>query len=438
MKSLFNKLLILIVAPMLIVACSEDDEIVSSLNPNASVDVSLSVSNIVLEQINASMDAITISWVQPDFGYDAAPDYKILIDNAGGDFSGAQTIAAGINLEMTLTTQNLNGFLLNLGFKQDEPADVEIRVLAVLGSYNSIISTSEVLTATAYQDKLDLSTTWGVVGSGANDWGATPDLPFYTTSVAGELVAYVNLIDGEIKFRKNNEWTLNYGDDNFDGTLEEGGANIPVTAGSYRINLNLNDLTYTMELYSWGIVGSAYNDWGATPDAELTYDPYSDQWRTIVTLLDGEMKIRKNSAWNTNYGDDGDDGVLDLGGANIVVTAGKYIVTVNFNDLSYSLEPIENIWGIVGSATPNGWGNGPDTEFTRDWSTNDDIWVLNNITLIDGEFKIRANNAWAINYGDDGNDGTLELDGTNIPATAGTYSLTLNFIDSDNPTYTIE
>ncbi|PCI09906.1 MAG: hypothetical protein COB73_04365 [Flavobacteriaceae bacterium] len=437
MKNILNKLILLLVAPLVFVACNNDDDgIVAVLNPNASVDVTLSTSSVVLDPNMADAEALFVSWMQPDFGYNAAADYTILFDNAGGDFSDAQSVSAGIGLEKSLTTSKLNGILLNLGFEQDVPGDIEIRVVAGLGDYNSIVSESSILNATAYEDLLDQSTTWGVVGSAANDWGATPDLPFYTTGTDGVLVAYVTLIDGQIKFRKDNAWDLNYGDTGADGTLEEGGDNIDVTAGTYEIIMNLNNLTYTMAPLSWGIVGSAYNNWGATPDAMLTYDPYSDQWRTIVTLLDGDMKFRLNNDWGTNYGDTGVDGVLDLNGDNIVVTAGIYIVTVNFNDLTYTMEEIQYVWGLVGGAY-NNWGATPDAQFTRDWSMSDEVWILNDVTLIDGEWKIRANNDWGVNYGSD--DGVTLVDGgANILATAGTYTVRLDFSDPDNPTYTIE
>jgi len=437
MKNIVYKWILFIMAPFLLVACFEDEPVLTTFNPAATVEVSLSASSVVLDSEMADTEALVISWPAPDFGYEAAADYTVLMDNAGGDFSEAVSLSVGINLEKSLTTGQLNGYLLSLGFEQDIPGDIQIKVVATLSNYHSIESGVVTLNATAYEDLLDLSTSWGVVGSAANNWGATPDLPFYTTSESGVLVAYVTLSDGEIKFRENNDWTLNYGDDGADGSLEEGGANIAVDAGAYKIVMNLNTLSYTIEAYSWGIVGSAYNDWGASPDAALTYDPYSDQWRGIVTLLDGEMKIRKNNDWGLNYGDSGADGVLDVNGDNITVTAGIYIVTVNFNDLSYSLEQISYVWGVVGSAY-NNWGATPDAQFTRDWSLTDEAWILRDVSLLDGEWKIRANNDWGVNYGDTGADGTLEANGDNIVSTAGTYTIRLNFADPNNPSYTIE
>ncbi|MCB0654378.1 MAG: SusE domain-containing protein [Saprospiraceae bacterium] len=432
MKSLINKIILLLAIPIAFIGC--DDREIVSLNPNAALTANLSATSVVLQSDNADLDALTVSWNQPDYGYDAAPSYQILIDNVGNDFADAQVINVGGGLQKVLTTAQLNGFITKLGIEPDVATDVAIKVVAKLGNYHQIESGTVTLNATGYSDVLDLSTTWGVVGSATpNAWDG-PDLPFYQTGADKVYVAYVTLIDGEIKFRENNSWDLNYGDDGADGTLEPGGANIAVTAGTYKITMDLNALTYTIEAYTWGVVGSATpNAWDG-PDLPLKYDPYSDQWRAIVTLADGEIKFRQNNDWAVNYGDDGADGTLEPGGANMVVSAGNYLVTVNFKTLTYTIEPI-NLWGIVGSATPNAW-DGPDTKFTLDFSKKD-VWVLNNMTLTDGEIKFRANDSWDINYGDDGADGSLEAGGANIVVTAGIYDFVLDFSDAANPTYTM-
>ena len=46
----------------------------------------------------------------------------------------------------------------------------------------------------------------GIVGSGYNNWGAYADGFFYTTDMSDVYVSYVTLVDGEIKFRLNNDW----------------------------------------------------------------------------------------------------------------------------------------------------------------------------------------------------------------------------------------
>jgi hypothetical protein len=57
----------------------------------------------------------------------------------------------------------------------------------------------------------------------------------------------VPLTVGEIKFRVNQDWAVNLGDNGANGTLEAGGANIAVTtAGNYRIVVNTSDSTYQL------------------------------------------------------------------------------------------------------------------------------------------------------------------------------------------------
>jgi hypothetical protein len=52
--------------------------------------------------------------------------------------------------------------------------------------------------------------------------------------------------------------------------------------------------------------------------------------------------------------------------------------------------------------------------------------------------KFRANDAWDLNYGDTGADGSLEAGGDNIPIEeAGTYEITLD-LSSYPYTYSLE
>lgn len=89
-----------------------------------------------------------------------------------------------------------------------------------------------------------LKTTWGLIGSATpgawdNDMDMTYDMDSKTWSVT------LDLIPGEIKFRANKAWDLDYGDDDFNGSIEQGGNNIPVEeAGNYTVTLNLEVAGY--------------------------------------------------------------------------------------------------------------------------------------------------------------------------------------------------
>jgi hypothetical protein len=177
-----------------------------------------------------------------------------------------------------------------------------------------------------------------------------------------------------------------------------------------------------MTPFSWGIVGSGYNDWGATPDAKFYYDYTTDTFKVGAQLLDGEIKFRQNNEWVTDFGDTGADGTLDAGGDNIIVAAGHYAVTLNFNDNTYSIEAAD-VWGIVGSGFNDWGGAGPDFALTQ---VNPDIFYGDIATLVDGEIKFRPNNDWASDFGDTGADGTLDAGGDNIVVTAGLYRVRLD------------
>ncbi len=433
MKKYINKILFLLTFSALLMSCEKDDVVV--INEDFSTTVSLNNDNIVLDEANEGMPVLTVTWTQPEFGFNAAAEYNILFDLASGDFSSPQTVSAGSALEKVFNTEDLNKILLNLGAEPGTATQLEMKIDIIMSRQYSKASEASSLTATPYSGVLDLTTSWGVVGSATpNGWGDGPDTPFFKTSEPGINVAYINMVEGEWKIRQDNDWTLNYGSS--DGVnLVEGGDNIPVAAGTYKITFDENNLTYTIEKYSWGIVGSATpNEWNG-PDMPLMYDSCSDTWRAVVKLNDGVWKIRQNNEWAVNYGSDAADGTLQAGGADIPVTLGYYEITVDFNDLSYSIEKT-NVYGVVGSGYNDWGGDGPDFAFTPDYC-NEGIYYANNVTILDGEIKFRVNNDWAINYGDTGLDGILEAGGDNIPSVAGVYDIVLDFTNPSVPTYTM-
>lgn len=427
MKKLIRNSIFLLSFLFILGAC--DDREFIELAEDANTTVSVSTSSVVLTEEIAADEILTVSWSQPNYGYSAAPSYKLLIDLEGGDFTEAQIIAAGVNLNKVFTAQELNSKMLSLGLTPNEVTTVDFKVQITLSDAQIMYSEPVTVSVTPYSSLLDLSSAWGLVGSATpGTWGNEfiLDIPFYQTTTPGVYVSYATLKDGEIKIRKDNDWTVNYGDTGMDGLLDEGGDNIPVTAGSYKVTFNENDLSWSIEPFTWGLVGDATpNGWDG-PDFKLDYNPYQDNWKTVVTLTDGEFKFRFNNDWGVNYGDTGLDGILESAGDNIPITAGHYLVTFDLNTLEYTLEQID-VWGLVGSATPNGW-DGPDTKFIPDFGINEGVYYINGITLIDGEIKIRQNDAWGADFGDTGNDGTLEAGGDNIPVTAGTYNIVFDSV----------
>jgi hypothetical protein len=93
-------------------------------------------------------------------------------------------------------------------------------------------------------------------------------------------------------------------------------------------------------LSDWGLVGDATENGWDGPDMEM-YQTSNDVYELYADLLGYQMKFRFNEDWGQNYGDDGADGSLNSGGANIVIPGdGVYHVVLDLNTNSYTLEEV--------------------------------------------------------------------------------------------------
>ena len=430
-------------------SCQENDdlEFITTPDPEGVSFTNTFLDEYTITQATSGNIAERFVWNAVNFGgVPTAITYELQV-SLTEDFSTTEVLGTTDTTNMAVSVETLLLQAANASLDNDpntpelNTGDIYFRVRAYTGNGGAdapqVISMVQkvtlVLPEIVVGSGVQLSS-WGIVGSGYNDWGnGGPDAPFYTTDDADVVVAYATLLNGKIKFRENNDWANNLGDDGADGTLEANGADIDVTEGTYKITFNTANKTYTIEAYSLGIVGSGFNDWGNNgPDAQFHYDYTTNTFKVGVKLLDGKIKVRLNNDWGTNYG--GSGGTLALNGADIDVTAGFYTVTVDLENNTYSIDPTD-VYGIVGSGY-NDWGNGgPDFSFTE---VNPGIFVADNVTLIDGKIKIRVNEDWGTNYGDDGVDGTLEANGADIDVTAGKYEIKLDFTDASSPTYTIK
>ncbi len=91
-----------------------------------------------------------------------------------------------------------------------------------------------------------VATTWGLIGSAtAGAWATDTPMTYDATNDVWTVVA--DLTAGEVKFRANAGWDINYG--GAGGILSNGGANIAIpSAGTYTITMKLGtpDYTYTI------------------------------------------------------------------------------------------------------------------------------------------------------------------------------------------------
>ncbi|MEJ7682570.1 MAG: SusE domain-containing protein [Segetibacter sp.] len=150
-----------------------------------------------------------------------------------------------------------------------------------------------------------------------------------------------------------------------------------------------------------------------------------------------EFKFVKGDNWSA--GDLGGAGQGKLGGSdNLTIPdgAGVYLVKANTQNLTWSATKI-NTWGIIGSATPKSW------DASTPMTLNTDGTYSITVDLIGGnELKFRANDDWAINFGDNksnGPDNVPDYGGDNIAIeTSGSYLITLDLTLAGNYSYNIK
>lgn len=208
--------------------------------------------------------------------------------------------------------------------------------------------------------------------------------------------------------------------DNSGAVTFEPGAGCISEAGQWQITINLEEGTYAFTPAAQNLycIGNSCG-WSFDNAQRLFTSDYVVY--TGYAYLNGEFKFTSAADWShTNYGNSGTEGVLstDGGAGNLSAAQGLYWCNVNIEELKYSVTPVTTI-GLIGNATPQGWD--ASTPLTSDDYL---IWKAT-VTLGDGEFKFRANDAWDINLGGSLDD--LVQNGSNIqsPGT-GTYEVTLD------------
>ena len=180
----------------------------------------------------------------------------------------------------------------------------------------------------------------------------------------------------EMKFRADAAWDLNWGVD-----CAQGGDNIPVAAGQYRVYFNpatglieFNAKAYGTEEDTgagttpdvpegpvtepdrWGVVGTI-TEWGGQADLYMSEVGENLFVRNGVTVTaDDQFKIRFNNDWAVNYGAAGDVEpfavtvgeklTLAAGGKNLSAPAGTYDIYFNISTF--------DIWVMAEGETPGG------------------------------------------------------------------------------------
>lgn len=197
------------------------------------------------------------------------------------------------------------------------------------------------------------------------------------------------------------------------------------------------------------LVGDAtavgYNNNANNPPAVRNPDDEKEFSYTGKFLADGTgfKFIEVRGEWQPQWGlQDGVAAVNDGSGDDpqpiTVPSEGYYTVVLNKDEPSITVAPFDvsaattyTSIAIIGTARTEGGFDAPDTDMTQS-EFDPHIWQIQEVELVDGELKFRADNAWDANWGSTtALSGYGSMGGANIPVTAGMYEIWFNDLTGD-------
>lgn len=407
-------------------------------NKNTAVESSLARSGVLsatfvpYSQLILDKDIYDHVWVMGDYSGWSHDKAQLLYNYSkdGNIFTGVvdfeDKAANGIKFTGAASWDEATG---NWGTANPDDASEAASVTLLNGSNDNIMCYAKRFYKFTLDKKaLVLTKEWGadVIGivGGFNDWGKQPDIEMnYNADYVRFWVDAEFTSDTEIKFRADGAWDFNWGKD---GNV--GGDNITVSAGKYRVYLDLNKKSVELNTSMYGKDEPSASGGEPEPEKPAVWSLIGTiggtNWDTDtdMTNTDGEVWIARSVALTANdefklrFGHDWPDAVggteanskstidptnpydvfkpvlgtvFATGGMNIQVgVEGTYDVTYDNAAKTILVENHKALFSLIGDINGSGWGK--DFVMTQDG----DVWTSPVVT-IGGEFKIRYDFSWA-------------------------------------------
>ena len=484
MKNISKLILASLTLMMIFSACNKTDNLtkVDALpvyQLGVSPVLTSSVATVAPTIADTSNAVINFSWSNPKYSNDSATTKYILeIDSTGKNFNNKNSKTVFGVLSTTLTGRELNGILLNLGFRLGVSQSIDVRLISSYNNNNERYTSNMLkIMVTPFADPAILiSANAAVTVTLAN--AALPSNTFSWSAAFKNYsgaVTYTLQYDSSGKnFTSLNEMPVGaslYSLSLTQGQMNQTALNENVPGGNvgkieYRIKAvtalgaiaysNVVSVTITtyvpiLRVYLPGGYQASTgngNNWDPPTAPELIRDLRAGVFNKMYYIYiflpaNAEFKITIGRSWDVNYG--GSGGVLSGGGANLTVpTAGFYRVSVNISTLQYNITA--GRMGFVGGATGAGWD--PPSVFPNYALGNSGTNLFVGLTTFTtGGWKLIDNNQWdngsqtvteTRSYGSNGGSGsTMGVNGPNFPdiTTAGRYRLIWDGRDVNNIKY---
>jgi hypothetical protein len=403
----------------------------------------------------------SFTWSRSFPGYTGNITYTLQYDSAGKNFATPRDFPVGTNLlTVTLTNFEMNETALNDGVVGGTTGRIEYRVRAVTAQGAVSFSNAVSVTINTYVPILRFYMPGNYQSAPGNGNNWTPaDAPELIRDIRPEAMNklyYIYLFlpaNAEFKVTQGRSWDINYGGTN--NILAQNGANFSVsTAGVYRISIDRANMRYDIREGRMGFVGGAtganWNPGASFPDYAMGH-PERNLFVGLTNLNSaGGWKLIDNNGWNSgditasnarSYGANGGSGsTMQVNGPNMpdVSATGRYRVIWDgrdVNNIKYEISPATEM-RVVGNGITgvSDWNPGASPQMTY---VGSGVWTISIALDANEDIKFLAGNAWgAFDYEDasggsqsTGSPRRIKWDGGpnfKTPATAGTYTITLN------------
>lgn len=223
------------------ISCTDDVENRSAVSENtAPVLKTPSSVDIALSNTTPDDPAVTIVWDYAAYdGTQTVVNYNVEFDTAGNNFASPVVVATTTNKFKSFSVGELNSAALDAGFAPFVLAAVEVRITSTVGSLGSLPKSSNAITLN--MTPYPAWPNWGIIGSATpTGWGSDTNMDYDLTTHLYSIT--MDLTGGNaFKFRLDDGWSVNFGDNGNDLSLEGNGADIPVAvSGTYKIVANFS------------------------------------------------------------------------------------------------------------------------------------------------------------------------------------------------------
>lgn len=268
MKNKFFKMLSFLFVLVVFAGCQKVENKVYFDKGTAPVLTAVGDDVIVLSKDNPDKEVMSFSWTNPNYSFNTGISsqdvtYLLEFDTTGSNFTNPklQQFSITNNLATTLTTSQINTYLLALGLADGVPHQIEMRLKAALGTSYAVPLLSNIIkrTITPYSVDPDL---WITGDATPENWTNAPSdaQKFAYDKVSKTLSITMDFVPGkEYKFlTKNGQWQPQYGGTpatggtlkaNMGGAGESDPAGIPTPAeaGKYKLTVDMENLTLKVE-----------------------------------------------------------------------------------------------------------------------------------------------------------------------------------------------